>query len=316
MIAVAGAGAFGTALAITLAQAGRDVMLYGRDVAQIAERRENARYLPGITLPERLYIAGKPEAMAAADTILLAIPTQKLAEFLATHALQLDRKRLVACCKGVDLRTGLGPTALIATACPLAAAATLTGPSFAADLAQGLPTALTIACADNTVGEALQDQLSGPALRVYSTTDVIGAELGGALKNVIALAAGITMGAGLGESARAAVITRGYAEMLRYTTALGARAETLAGLSGLGDLILTATSPKSRNYQAGFALGAGQKPGTATVEGIPTAQAMVQLARVRGVDMPLTDMVAAVVSGHVSVEEAKRALLARPLKEE
>lgn len=315
MIAVVGAGAFGTALAITLARAGPGVILVGRDVGEIAERRENARYLPGVALPKGLGVADDLRSVAG-GVVLLAIPMQQLARYLNTAKGQLDGKRLIACCKGVDLSSGLGPTGVIAAACPAAIPALLTGPSFAIDIASGLPTALTLACADRSVGRRLQDQLSGPTLRLYSTTDTTGAELGGALKNVIALAAGMTIGAGLGESARAAVITRGYAEMIRFATAQGARAETLAGLSGLGDLVLTATSPKSRNYAAGLAMGAGDPPAAGTVEGIATAQAVARLAQDRGIDMPLTDMVAAVVSGTLSVEDAKHALLARPLKEE
>ncbi|MEO1453330.1 MAG: NAD(P)H-dependent glycerol-3-phosphate dehydrogenase [Pseudomonadota bacterium] len=315
MIAVVGAGAFGTALAITLARTGSAVTLVGRDVGEIAERRENARYLPGVALPEVLGVADDLRSVAG-DVVLLAMPMQRLAGYLGTATGQFEGKRLVACCKGVDLGTGLGPTGVIAAACPTATPALLTGPSFADDIASGLPTALTLACADRSVGRTLQDQLSGPTLRLYCTTDTTGAELGGALKNVIALASGMTIGAGLAESARAAVITRGYAEMIRFATAQGARAETLAGLSGLGDLVLTATSSKSRNYTAGVAMGAGDPPAPGTVEGIATAKAVARLAKDRGIDMPLTGMVAAVVSGTLSVEDAKRALLARPLKEE
>ncbi|MDM7255294.1 MAG: NAD(P)H-dependent glycerol-3-phosphate dehydrogenase, partial [Paracoccus sp. (in: a-proteobacteria)] len=192
----------------------------------------------------------------------------------------------------------------------------LTGPSFAADIARGLPTALTLAGADAEAGEALQEALSTPTIRLYRTTDVAGAELGGALKNVIAIAAGAAIGAGLGDSARAAIVTRGFAEMTRFATARGARAETLAGLSGLGDLVLTCTSDLSRNFRFGQALGEGAPfDPSITVEGAATARAVSRIAPDTGVDMPISTMVAALSDG-LPVHEAMRALLSRPLKEE
>ena len=192
-----------------------------------------------------------------------------------------------------------------------------TGPSFAADIARGLPTALTLACSDDVAGAMLLDALSTPALRLYRTTDTIGAELGGALKNVVAIAAGVVIGAGLGDSARAALMTRGFAEMNRLAQSLGARAETLAGLSGLGDLVLTCTSLQSRNFRFGSALGAGDAfDPSVTVEGAATAKAVSILAKQRGIDMPVATMVAALVTGTISVEDAVAALLARPLKKE
>jgi glycerol-3-phosphate dehydrogenase (NAD(P)+) len=194
----------------------------------------------------------------------------------------------------------------------------LTGPSFAADIARGLPTALTLACAEEAAGATLQEALSTPTLRLYRTTDVTGAELGGALKNVVAIGAGIVMGAGLGDSARAALMTRGYAEMVRFATRMGARAETLAGLSGFGDLVLTCTSAQSRNFTHGLALGAGRAPAAATVEGLATAQAVMRQA-IRfalAAQMPVTQMVAAVTTGRASVAQAVQTLMTRPLKEE
>ena len=182
----------------------------------------------------------------------------------------------------------------------MAAVGVLTGPSFAADIARGLPTALTLAC-DDAQASALQELLSTATLRLYRTDDIIGAELGGALKNVIAIAAGVVVGAGLGESARAALVTRGYAEMQRFALALGARAETLAGLSGLGDLILTCTSPQSRNYAHGIALGAGKVPPQATVEGVATARAVVRIALEKRIEMPVSSMVARLVAGEIAV---------------
>ncbi|KGJ06380.1 glycerol-3-phosphate dehydrogenase (NAD(P)+) [Paracoccus halophilus] len=312
-IAVIGAGAFGTALAVSLA-AKRQVTLWGRDT-DWAGRRENPR-LPGIRLPAGLQVSGQLDRIVA-ETLLLALPAQVLGGFLAEHAARLDGRRLVNCAKGIDLASLTGPTALIARACPAATVAVLTGPSFAADIARGLPTALTLACADADAAEALQRDLSTASLRLYRTTDVIGAELGGALKNIIAIAAGAAIGAGYGDSARASIVTRGFAEMQRLAIALGARPETLAGLSGLGDLVLTCTSQQSRNFRYGLALGAG-KPfaqGT-TVEGAATARAVSAIARRMELEMPISDLVAGLAEGRVAMEHALDILLNRPLKEE
>ena len=249
--------------------------------------------------------------------MLLAVPAQALRGVLAGMSARLDGRVLVACCKGVDLATLEGPATLIAAACPAATVAVLTGPSFAADIARGLPTALTLACADAAAGVALQHRLSTPVLRLYRTTDVTGAELGGALKNVIAIAAGVVIGAGLGDSARAALMTRGYAEMTRMALALGARAETLAGLSGFGDLVLTCTSAQSRNFRFGQTLGRGEPfDPSVTVEGVATARAVSVLAGRRGLDMPITAMVAALLDRRLTIAEAVAALLSRPLKQE
>ncbi|MDJ0627855.1 MAG: NAD(P)H-dependent glycerol-3-phosphate dehydrogenase [Rhodobacter sp.] len=317
MIAILGAGAFGTALAVALARAGHPVQLWTRDAAHakdIETGRENTRRLPGIRLPDAITATAD---FPAAETYLLAIPTQSLAELLALHRPDLGSSNLVACCKGVDLSTGLGPSGVIRANVPSATPALLSGPSFAVDIAAGLPTALTIAAADDRTAARLQTRLSTPTLRLYRSTDLTGIELGGALKNVIAIACGITIGAGLGESARAALMTRGYAEMLRFATARGARAETLAGLSGLGDLALTCTSEKSRNFAFGLRLGAeGSAQTTATTEGIATARAVASIAESKGLDMPVTQMVAAVLDGRVTVAEATDHLLARPLRPE
>ncbi len=319
-IAILGAGAFGTALAVTLARDGRAVTLWARDPAQaetMRRLRENAARLPGQQLPDALTPTADLAQAAQAGTMLIAVPMQRMAAFLAEAGPVIDGRALVACAKGIDLDSGRGPTDLIAEACPAAQPAILTGPSFAADIAAGLPTALTLACRDAATGARLQRALSTPALRLYRSTDVTGAELGGALKNVVAIGAGIVMGAGLGESARAALMTRGFAEMERLALALGARAETLAGLSGFGDLVLTCTSMQSRNTRFGHALGAGEAFDPAvTVEGAATARAVVALARGRGVEMPVAEMVAAVLDGQLTVAQATEALLSRPLKEE
>lgn len=320
MIAVIGAGAFGTALAVVLAREGREVTLYARDADQVAAMRASRRNggrLPGIDLPRNLHLSTDTAIFAAAQTLLLTVPMQRLGGFLADHAALLDGRRLVACCKGIDLATLRGPTALVADACPRAVPAILTGPSFASDIARGLPTALTLACPSEADGHALQQALSTATLRLYRSTDVIGAELGGALKNVIAIAAGVTMGAGLGDSARAALMTRGYAEMKRLALHLGAQPETLSGLCGFGDLVLTCTSAQSRNFAYGLSLGrgAGFDP-TVTVEGAATARAVTRLAQSRQIDMPITAMVAALIEGRIDLADAVTTLLSRPLKQE
>lgn len=314
MIGVVGAGAFGTALAVALGREGRSVRLWGRDVAALAASRKSDR-LGGVTLPESVTVTAEIATLTQAEAVLLALPMQSLAAFLRVSDLQAQT--LVACCKGVDLQTLTGPATVVSQARPAATVALLTGPSFAADIAKGLPTALALACTDDAAGERLQRLLSTPALRLYRTGDVTGAELGGALKNVIAIAAGIVIGAGLGESARAALMTRGYAEMVRLALALGARAETLAGLSGFGDLVLTCGSPQSRNFSFGHALGAN-KPFDAsiTVEGVATSRAVARLAAERGIDLPVTAMVAALVDGRIDLSAAIRSLLTRPLKAE
>ena len=311
MIGLSGAGAFGAALSVALGREGT-VTLWGRGLAV----REIPR-LPGIILPQNVTITAKIDTLTDCETVLLALPMQVLGGFLAAYSAHLDGRNLVACCKGVDLATGLGPTGLIAQACPGATPAILTGPSFAADITRGLPTALTLACANDARGKALQAALSTADLRLYRTTDVTGAELGGALKNVIAIAAGVVIGAGLGDSARAALMTRGNAEMARLALALGGRAETLAGLSGFGDLVLTCTSEQSRNFRFGRALGAGESfdPGI-TVEGVATAKAVTNLAQKLQIDMPVAAMVTALTLQKITLADAIHRLMSRPLKQE
>lgn len=311
-VAILGAGAFGTALACALGT----VQLWARDpehAAEMAQTRQNARRLPGVDFPDGVSVTSDL-AQIDAEILLLAMPMQQMRGFLREHAEWLASRILVACSKGVDMELLIGPVGVIEQALPGTRAALLTGPSFAADIARGLPTALTLAARDDTLGERLQTRLSTENLRLYRNTDVTGAELGGALKNVIAIAAGMVIGAGFGESARAALMARGYAEMQRLALALGADAETLAGLSGFGDLVLTCGSEKSRNFRYGLALGANADFDTSTtVEGAATARAVARLAKERGVDMPITRMVAAVLDGMLTLTEAKGALLARPL---
>ena len=315
-VSVLGAGAFGTALAISLAGKG-PVTLWARDTGDMRQRRENSRRLPGCPFPEALSVRGDLARAAEAETLLLAVPMQKLRTVLKENAAALSGKYLVACCKGIELSTGIGPVSVIAQTIPSATPAILTGPSFAADIARGLPTALTLACADADAGHRLQETLTTANLRLYRTTDTTGAELGGALKNVIAIASGAAIGAGLGESARAALMTRGYAEMQRLAAHLKAEPTTLAGLSGFGDLTLTCTSEQSRNYRLGQSLGAGRGFDTdTTVEGAATARAVDALARDAALDMPITRAVAGLLDGEFDVARAMDTLLTRPLKEE
>ena len=318
-IGIAGGGAFGTALAVAFALDGKDVLLWARDsraVDQMNAARSNDR-LPGVTIPEGVTATTDLSALFACDTILLSIPAQSLPDFLTENVDHLAGKTLVACCKGIDLTRMTGPATTIRDLVPNAIAAILTGPSFAADIARGLPTALTLACGDDATGAILQRALSTATLRLYRTTDTVGAELGGALKNVMAIASGVAIGAKLGESARAALITRGFPEMQRLAIALGGQAETLAGLSGFGDLVLTCTSTQSRNYRFGLALGEGKAfDPTTTVEGVATARAVRKLAQERGIDMPIATVVADLADGRTDVKTALGTLLSRPLKEE
>lgn len=318
MITVLGSGAFGTALAISLAKSGQSVTLWSRDAAQariMQDSRQNAARLPDITFPDSLQITAQlPQANGPA---LLAVPMQQLRYLLNDQTKALQGRDLVACCKGIELSSTLGPVALIRQMMPDSSASILTGPSFAHDIARGLPTALTLACADASLGKTLQQTLITQNLRIYRTTDTIGAELGGALKNVIAIAAGAVTGAGLGDSARAALMTRGFAEMQRLALAVGAQADTLSGLSGFGDLVLTCTSPQSRNMQFGMSIGRNESFDTKiTVEGAATARAALARAEALEIDMPITAAVVAMLDGQVTLRQAMDMLLSRPLKEE
>jgi glycerol-3-phosphate dehydrogenase (NAD(P)+) len=318
-VSVLGSGAFGTALAAAIARK-HDITLWSRDTDQVRDMRLNRRNearLPGIELPATLAPTGDIAEALDNDVILVCVPMQQLRRLLEDHAAELANKTLIACCKGIELDTGLGPVRVIENVVPGAAPALLTGPSFATEIARGLPTALTLACADPALGAALQSLLSTDAIRLYRVSDTIGAELGGALKNVIAIACGAVIGAGLGNSARAALMTRGYAEMLRLVLALGGQAETLAGLSGFGDLVLTCGSEQSRNYRLGLSIGRSETfDPMITVEGAATARAVSALADERGIDMPITQAVARLVAQEQTLEAAITSLLARSLKDE
>jgi glycerol-3-phosphate dehydrogenase (NAD(P)+) len=318
-VAIIGAGAFGTALAQAQSADGAPVRLWARDPAAVAAingSRENAARLPGIRLNASVEAVADIAALGDPETLLFALPAQVTGDFLAEHGRRLPPCPVVACAKGLSGRDYRRQSEIVGAALPGRACAVLTGPGFAAEIARGLPTALTIACADPETGRALQARLSTRRLRLYLTDDVTGAELGGALKNVIALACGMVEGLGLGQSARAALMTRGFAEIGRLADAMGGRPETLGGLSGLGDLSLTCNSPMSRNFATGRALGAGEPRPGGTVEGVATARAACELGRRHGVEMPIAEAVADVLDGVLTLGAAIDRLLARPLKEE
>ncbi|MBV8794185.1 MAG: NAD(P)-dependent glycerol-3-phosphate dehydrogenase [Hyphomicrobiales bacterium] len=322
VIGVAGAGAWGLALANAAAAAGRTVTLWGRDEAQIraiATTRRSDR-LPGVDLARAVEATSDLEDFARCDAILVAAPAQASREVAMRLASVPGTAPLVACAKGVERGTHAFMTEILAGAAPGRPTAVLSGPSFAADVAAGLPTAVTLASADEELARALCDALRGPALRLYHSTDVRGVEIGGAAKNVLAIACGVAAGRGLGASAVAALTARGFAELRRFGEAFGARGSTLMGLSGLGDLVLTCSSAHSRNFAFGQALGRGATAAEAgagsLVEGRFTALALTELGRERAVDMPITNCVEALIEGSLDVEGAVSALLQRPPKSE
>ncbi len=317
-VVVLGAGAWGTALAIQAERAGCEVALWARDpvrAAAIGATRENPR-LPGVRLADAISVVTKPPG--AADLVVLAMPTQHLRHVLAD--LPPIAAPLLACMKGVETGTLRLPLEVVAELRPGVPAAVLTGPNFAHEVAAGLPAAAVVAAAHAGLREHIAALLGTPAFRVYGNDDPVGAELGGAAKNVMAIAAGAVMGAGLGENARAALITRGLAELSRLAAALGGRAETMMGLSGLGDLLLTCTGQASRNYSFGLAVGRGQSPAaalagcTGVIEGVTTAPALV--ARAAGVELPICAEVAALLDERKTLQQAIAALLSRPRKDE
>jgi glycerol-3-phosphate dehydrogenase (NAD(P)+) len=324
-VAVIGAGAWGTALAVVAAGAGAKVSLWAREpdvVETIAKTRENARFLPGAKLPDEIEPTLDIARASGADAILLTSPAQHLRAMLLTLKPHMNRGTpLVVCAKGIELGSGLLVTEVLDEIAPEAVPAVLSGPSFARDVARGLPTAVTIA-ARSEIAMRLAHTLGRAAFRPYISEDLIGVALGGAAKNVYAIACGMVEGAGLGESARAATMSRGFAELLRLGAALGARSETLMGLSGLGDLVLTATSMSSRNFAFGHALGQGTPLSAASGEGKPlaegaaTAPALVARAQRHAVELPIAEAVADVLKGALDVKGAVDRLLSRPLRPE
>jgi glycerol-3-phosphate dehydrogenase (NAD(P)+) len=325
-IGVIGAGAWGTALALAAAQAGRSVTLWARE-AELVERarttRENALYLPGVALPPDMAVTGDLAEAARADALLVVVPAQHLRESLRVLAVEAaPGTPLVLCAKGIERGTGKLLTEVLAEEAPNHEPAILSGPSFARDVARGMPTAVTIAAMRADIAARVQASLGHTTFRPYASDDVTGAALGGAAKNVYAIACGIVDGMGLGESARAALIARSFAELSRLGTALGAKPETLMGLSGLGDLVLTATSTTSRNFSFGRALGGGRtraeldRPGHPLAEGVETAPALAARARAERVELPVAEAVAAVLDGSLPLGEAVLRLMSRPLKPE
>jgi glycerol-3-phosphate dehydrogenase (NAD(P)+) len=319
-VGVIGAGAWGTALAGVAARAGRDVALYARNAetaAQMKATRASPR-LAGALLDASVDVTSDIAMAAGADIILVATPAQHLREAVARLAPHLTKATpVIACAKGIERGTHKFMTEVIAEAAPDAIPAILSGPSFAGDVARGLPTAVTLAARDETLASALVQALGSSTFRPYHTTDIRGVEIGGAAKNVLAIAAGIVAGRKLGASALAALTTRGFSELSRLGRACGARAETLSGLSGLGDLILTCSSPQSRNFALGVALGCGEPPAREKLaEGEFTAPVLVELAASQDLDMPVSNAVAAILGGRVTIDAAIEALLTRPFKAE
>jgi glycerol-3-phosphate dehydrogenase (NAD(P)+) len=321
-IAIVGAGAWGTALAQTAARAGRKVLVWARDtavVAAIEQRHANPRYLAEIALDPAIRATTDLGEVTAADAVLLAVPAQTVREVCRELS---DSKALVICAKGFETATGARLSEVVAEERPATPCAVLSGPNFAAEVARGLPAAATLGCADATLGRDLAEALSSASFRAYWTEDVIGVEVGGALKNVLAIAAGIVAGRGLGENARAAIITRGLAELARLGEALGGRRDTLMGLSGLGDLVLSASSLTSRNMAFGHAIGQGADPQAlrrqpgALVEGVFTASAVPRLAAAHGLEMPISAAVHAILEGHLDIDQALDCLMRRPIKSE
>jgi len=324
---VIGGGAWGTALASALLRAGRDVLLWAREeevVSSINQQHENSVFLPGVSLDPRLKATNDLSAMASCHGLLLVTPVQHT-RMVCTQLAALGAPEdipLVLCSKGIEMGTLKLPSDIVGEALPDHPLAILSGPSFAAEVAKDSPTAVTLACADEALGKELVQAVGSRTFRPYASTDVLGAQIGGAIKNVMAVATGIATGCQMGENARAALITRGLAEMMRLGLAMGGQAETLMGLSGLGDLTLTCSSTQSRNMSLGLALGQGRKLSDilaerkSVAEGVPTAASAATLAQLNKVDMPIVAAVDAILNHQARVDDTVAALLARPFKTE
>jgi len=325
-LGIVGGGAWGTALACVGRRAGCEVVLWAREpevVDEINRAQRNTAFLSGIPLAPGILATGELAEVAVCDPILLVAPAQHMRQLSAALAGHLKVPTpLVICAKGIETATGQLMSEVLGQTCPGYPLAVLSGPTFAAEVAEGLPTAVTLACGDNSLGERLVAILGLPEFRPYYSDDIVGAQIGGAVKNVLAIACGLVDGLELGENARASLITRGLAEMTRFALARGARRETLSGLSGLGDLILTCSSAQSRNFSLGRALGEGQAASDvldsrrSVAEGYFTAEVLGRLARDGGIDMPITAAVAAILHEEAGVEEVVRALLGRAFKKE
>jgi len=322
-IAVVGGGAWGTALAQVAATGGREVLLWALEddvVAAINKIHKNPIYLKDIPLSPSIRATGNFSDLHNVDAWIVVTPAQHMRAVLSRSP--CPNMPLILCSKGIEDRTGKLLHDVAHEVCGTSPIAVLSGPTFAHEVAQGLPTAVTLACEDPALGEAIRDRLALPPFRMYLTDDLAGAEVGGAIKNVLAIGCGIVEGKGLGQNARAALIARGFAEMMRFGEAMGARRETLAGLSGFGDLVLTCTSTASRNFSLGKAIGEGKDPTvlmkdrTTVAEGAHTAPVLAKLATERGIDMPIVQTVNALLSGAMQIDEALEALMSRPPRAE
>jgi glycerol-3-phosphate dehydrogenase (NAD(P)+) len=323
MLGVIGAGAWGTALAQVIASGDEDVLLWAREaevVAAVNTAHENTSFLKNTSLSPRVRATGELRDLAACEALLIVTPAQHLRSILGDAP--VGTKPVILCSKGIEAGTQMLMSDVARAACPSAPIAVLSGPTFAHEVAAGLPTAITLACEDSAMAAKLAARIARPTFRPYAATDVIGAEIGGAVKNVLAIACGVVEGAQLGQNARAALIARGFAEMTRFGLARGAQPETLAGLSGMGDLVLTCSSTSSRNFSLGKGLGEGQSAAVlmadrkTVAEGAFTAPVLQEAARAAGVDMPIVDAVCALLNGAADVRHVIATLLARPLKGE
>jgi glycerol-3-phosphate dehydrogenase (NAD(P)+) len=319
-IGIMGSGAFGTGLAATFAKATNDVTLWGRNsecIKEINSKNTNSRYLPGIELPKNIFATSNFKDLKNLDVLLMVTPAQCLRKTLKNFDIKSLNCPLVVCSKGIEKNTGKLQSEIIKDVIENTQCAALSGPGFAVELAKGMPTALTLAAEDKKLGVSLQSMISTESLRVYLSNDLHGVQLGGALKNVFAIASGIVVGSNLGESARAAIITRGFTELSRLAYSMGGSLDTLNGLSGFGDLTLSCTSQLSRNFSYGqqLAQSGNLKPGQ-TVEGIDTALITLKLAEKHKIEMPIASQVALVLSGKTTVDIALSELMRRPLKDE
>jgi glycerol-3-phosphate dehydrogenase (NAD(P)+) len=323
---IIGGGAWGTALAQVLRRAGRDVVLWAREpevVTAINNRHDNPLFLPGVALDPAIRATGDLAEAARADALMLVAPAQHLRTLAKQIGPSLAPSTpLIICAKGIEEESGALLSEAVAASLPRAPLAVLSGPTFAAEVAKGLPTAITLAAGDAALGQCLINAIGTREFRPYFTDDVAGAQIGGAVKNVMAIACGIVMGRGFGDNARAALITRGLAEMVRLALAKGGKAETLMGLSGLGDLTLTCSSTQSRNHSLGLALGKGEKLATyiagrrSVAEGVSSSAAAAALARKLRIDMPIVGAVDAILHHGAAIDEVIEALLTRPFKAE
>ncbi|HET7575434.1 MAG TPA: NAD(P)H-dependent glycerol-3-phosphate dehydrogenase [Sphingomicrobium sp.] len=322
-LGVIGGGAWGTALAQVAATGGRETLLWALEedvVAAVNRIHENPIFLPGLKLDHAIRATGNFSELAGCDAWLVVTPAQHMRAVLGR--MPCPDMTLVLCSKGIEESSGALLHQVARGICPTSPIAVLSGPSFAHEVAAGLPTALTLAAEDFALAERLRDRIAQPAFRIYVSDDVAGAEIGGAVKNVLAIACGVVEGKGLGQNARAALIARGFAEMRRFGLALGARRETLSGLSGLGDLVLTCSSTSSRNYSLGLGIGQGKSVAEllsnrkTVAEGAFTAPVLTRLAREKGVDMPIVGAVDALIAGHANVDQVLDALLSRPPRAE